>query len=93
MPGRSFSPITDHLITMLIRGNKIRGATTLTYYGSFDDKAFKGKIKNIDRSLFTYYSSYEERIQWNIKNRSRISFSGNVKYYIKIDNKSTFSRY
>ncbi|MBK7558394.1 MAG: hypothetical protein IPI54_08965 [Chitinophagaceae bacterium] len=58
------------------------GPTVLTYYGSFEDKAFRGKIKSIDRFNITYYSSFEQ-FSGSMKTGLQIMNANGIKYYVR----------
>jgi hypothetical protein len=58
------------------------GPTAITYYGSFEDKAFRGKIKSIDRFTITYYSSFEQ-YSGSMKTGSTIMTANGIKYFLK----------
>ena len=52
------------------------------YYGPTDDSAFRGKIKFIGRTYFTYYASYEHEI---LKGRLKAIGNMNIKYYLDFE--------
>jgi len=60
------------------------GNTGLTYYGSFDDKAYKGRVKTIDGSAFTYYSSFDRpEYRGRMKTGTQLQVINGIKYFVK----------
>jgi hypothetical protein len=55
------------------------------YFAATDDSAFRGKIKFIGRTYFTYYASYEhEQLQGKLKSIGNI----NIDYYMPYENEA-----
>jgi len=60
------------------------GNTNFVYYSSFEDKAFKGRLKSIDRFNYTYYSSMERKeFQGAIKSGSQLQNINGIKFFVR----------
>ena len=56
----------------------------LSYYTSNEDKLIRGKLKSIDRAMYTYYTSTDRKdFQGAVKSGSQLQTINGIKYFVK----------